>query len=427
MSAHTDDPAPPGGVGSTTLTPAQMAEILAVAEDGIVTVNARQEIVLFNHGAARIFGYEPGEVLGRHLDVLIPPSSRSVHHRYTEDFALGPATSRAMGERGTVVGVRKDGTQFPAEITISRQGSGAALLLTAIVRDAGARKRYEDALLRLNTELEERVRARTAELAERNLLLTQKTEENEMFVYSVSHDLRSPLVNLEGFSEEIHTAARDLARLCTDPRIPADIKAKADDLVTVGLGESVGFVRTAVGRLSRIIDALLRLSRAGRVEYRPQVVDVGAVARRVVSTLHQTAKEKGAVVTVEEMPLAWADPDAVEQVLANLVTNALSYLDPARPGRVEIGGRDAGPNSRLREFFVRDNGIGIPPAYLPKVFQAFQRLHPDKTPGEGIGLAIVRRVLGRLGGTVAAEPTPGGGTTFTFTLPAGVASGGEQS
>jgi len=411
---------PPGGPVYGRVPPDRLAEILNVAEDGIVTVDARQRIVLFNRGASKIFGYAPDEVLGRPLDTLIPAVFHAAHRGQVDEFAGGQVVSRLMGERRTVLGRRKDGTDFPAEVTISKLGSGPDLLLTAIVRDAAARKRYEDALVRLNAELEERVRARTAELAERNLQLTQKTEENELFVYSVSHDLRSPLVNLEGFSEELATDARGLEKLLTDDRIPEDLRRQARDMLESGIRESVGFIRTAVGRLSRIIDALLRLSRAGRVPYQAQVVDVGSVVRRVADALHRTASERNAAVAVGELPPAWADPVAVEQVFANLIGNALNYLDPARPGQVEVAyqGEKALPGGRGHEYAVRDNGVGIPAAYLPKIFQAFQRLHPDTTPGEGIGLAIVRRVLERLGGTVTAESVEGVGTTFVVVLPA---------
>lgn len=400
------------------ISPEQLADILDVAEDGIVTVNTRHEIVLFNRGAAKIFGYDPAEILGKSLDVLIPPASHAVHRGQVEKFARGPVASRAMGERRTIAGRRKDGTEFPVEITISRLEAGGEILLTAIVRDAGDRKKYEDALLRLNQELEERVRARTAELAERNLQLTQKTEENEAFVYSVSHDLRSPLVNLEGFSEELHAAARDLERLLADERTPPDLRRQAGELFETGVREPVGFIRTAVGRLGRIIDALLRLSRAGRVMYQPQVLDVAAVARRVVDSLHRTIGERKAEVVLAELPPAWGDPLAAEQVLANLIGNALNYIDPARPVRVEVGSLPSGGEpAEVRTYFVRDNGVGIPAAYQAKLFQALQRLHPDKAPGEGIGLAIVRRVLERLGGTVRVESEVGRGTTFYFTLP----------
>jgi PAS domain S-box-containing protein len=419
MGDQSPVPSSPSRSVPARIAPERLAEILDIAEDGIVTVNARHEIVLFNRGAAKIFGYDPSEVLGRHLDILIPPASRAVHSKQVEAFAKGPVASRAMAERRTITGRRKDGSEFPVEITISKLEADGEILLTAIVRDAEDRKKYENALLRLNQELEERVRARTAELAERNLQLTQKTEENEMFVYSVSHDLRSPLVNLEGFSEELQVAVRALECLLADERIPPDLRRQANELFEGQVRESIGFIRAAVSRLGRIIDALLRLSRAGRVVYQPQALDINAVARRVVDSLRGTAGERGAEVAVEELPPGWGDLAAVEQVFANLIGNALNYLDPARPGRVEVGSLSAGADGNgALTYFVRDNGVGIPTAYQPKLFQALQRLHPDKAPGEGIGLAIVRRVLERLGGTVRLESAVGVGTTFYFTLPA---------
>jgi PAS domain S-box-containing protein len=393
----------------------RLADILDVAEDGVITVDLRRRIVLFNRGASKIFGYRPEEVLGRSLEDLLPERYRPAHPAQVAGFADGPEVSRVMGDRRVVFGRRKDGTEFPAEVTISKLEGGGETLLTAIVRDGTTRKRYEDALRRLNLELEERVRARTAELAERNVQLAQKNEENELFVYSVSHDLRSPLVNLEGFSDELLYTSRDLATALADDRIPPEVRGRVADLVEGGMLESVTFIRTAVGRLSRIIDALLRLSRAGRVEYQPQPVDVTTVVRRVADALHGTATEKKAEIIVGDVPPAWGDPTAVEQVFANLVGNALNYLDPARPGRVEIGGAPEGGGKVT--YFVRDNGLGVPAAHLPKLFQAFQRLHPDRAAGEGMGLAIVRRILERLGGSIRVESAPGQGTTFFVTLP----------
>lgn len=417
-----DSAATPGAsAGSVTAGIAceRLAQILNIAEDGIITINRQSEIILFNRGAAKIFGYDPAEVIGKRIDVLLPQRIHAVHSRRLENFAAGPHVSRAMGERGLVFGLRKDGSEFPAEVTISKlEGGNEETLFTAIVRDAADRKRYEDALLRLNQDLEERVRLRTAELAERNLQLTQKTEENETFVYSVSHDLRSPLVNLEGFSEELQLAGRELLTLLGDERIPHELRERAAQLYETGISESIGFIRTAVSRLGRIIDALLRLSRAGRVVYQFQKLDMNAIARRVVDSLRRTSEEKKAQVVLEELPPAWGDVTAVEQVLANLIGNALNYLDGERPGRVEVGAVcDADDSSSVRTYFVRDNGVGIPAAYLPKLFQALQRLHPDKAPGEGIGLAIARRVLARLGGGIRVETAVDVGSTFYFSLP----------
>jgi PAS domain S-box-containing protein len=407
-SAHADEKAALG------VSPERLAQILDIAEDAIITVTLDREIVLFNRGAVKAFGYSPSEVIGKPLETLLPERYQPAHPAQVETFVKGPDVSRTMAHRRVVAGRRKDGTEFPAEVTISKLEHGGETLLTAIVRDGTARKQYEDAILQMNQELEERVRLRTAELAERNIQLAQKNEENEMFVYSVSHDLRSPLVNLEGFSDELLHGSRELAKLLKEEEIPPGIRKRMDDVVQGEMVESIDFIRTAVSRLSRIIDALLRLSRAGRVEYQKQALDVAAIARRVVDALHATAAERKAEIVIGDLPPARGDQTAVEQVFANLIGNALNYLDPNRPGRIEVGSRTEKSGD---VYFVKDNGLGIAPAYVSKLFQAFQRLHPEKAPGEGIGLAIVRRILERLGGKIWVESQPSDGTTFFFTLP----------
>jgi signal transduction histidine kinase len=306
-------------------------------------------------------------------------------------------------------------------VTISKFRDGGRLYLNAILRDVTERVRAEEAIRSLNQELEERVKARTAELEETNRQLARKNEENETFVYSVSHDLRSPLVNLEGFSRELSLACDEVKAVLTDPSMPPDLRARAEAIMSEGVHESIGYIQAAVTRLTGIIDALLRLSRLGRVQYEPRAVAVAPIVERVVQSLRVTADEKKATVAVGPLPGAWADPLVVEQVFGNLVGNALNYLSPNRPGRVEVGSAPGEPG--VRTYFVRDNGVGIPAAHRAQVFQAFRRLHPGLAPGEGMGLVMVRRMLERLGGRVWLESVEGEGTTFYFTLPAGPAAG----
>jgi signal transduction histidine kinase len=245
--------------------------------------------------------------------------------------------------------------------------------------------------------------------------LAAKDRENEMFVYSVSHDLRSPLVNLQGFSQELALVAGDLRGLLTAPEIPPTVRQQARSLVDRDMGESIHFIQTAVSRLAGIIDALLRLSRVGRVEYHWQTVDVRAVVTRVLVAANQTLRARQVEVEVQDLPPAWGDPQALEQVFANLIGNAVNYLDPSRPGRIQVGSR-SGPGD-LRTWTIQDNGLGIPEQHQAKVFVAFQRLHPEAAPGEGIGLAVVRRVVERHGGRIWLESTPGVGSTFFVALP----------
>jgi signal transduction histidine kinase len=204
--------------------------------------------------------------------------------------------------------------------------------------------------------------------------------------------------------------------------VPEAVRRRGLALLDRDIEESIHFIQTAVGRLARIIDALLRLSRAGRVEYQWQVVDVAAVARKIVEALHDTISARKADVDVRELPPVWGDPTAVEQVFANLIGNAVQYLDPARPGRIEVGSTGGetmvGIPAGLRVYYVQDNGLGIPQAYHQRMFTAFNRLHAETAQGEGIGLALVRRMVERHGGRIWLESAEGVGTTFFVALPA---------
>jgi signal transduction histidine kinase len=259
--------------------------------------------------------------------------------------------------------------------------------------------------------------------------LDQQKQENEMFVYSVSHDLRSPLINLQGFSEELSLSCRDLQALFRNAEIPSDARPESLKQLTVNIEESIRYIQTAVGRLARIIDALLRLSRAGRVEYQLHSLDVAMIVQRIVDALKDSIASKKAEVVVRTLPPAWGDATAVEQIFANLITNAVQYLDGARSGTIEVGSLDSPPAGKTADFhvyYVKDNGLGIPEAYHKRVFTAFSRLHADVPQGEGIGLALVRRMVARHGGKIWLESAADVGTTFYVALPAG-APPGESS
>ena len=259
---------------------------------------------------------------------------------------------------------------------------------------------------------------RAGELTVINRELMQKSDENEMFVYSVSHDLRSPLVNLQGFSKELGIAMREMRELFHAVEVPPGMRAQGDDILDHGMAEPVTFIQTAVTRLSAIIDALLRLSRAGRVEYQRKDVDTAEVARRVIDATRSVMSEKKAQVSiVGGLPRVWGDPTAVEQIFANLIGNALNYLDRKRPGVIEVGSSAYEGDPGLVTCYVKDNGLGIPEAYLGKIFGIFQRVHGNVAVGEGIGLALVRRMVERHGGRIWVESTENVGSTFFVALP----------
>ncbi len=271
--------------------------------------------------------------------------------------------------------------------------------------------------------LQATLQARAQELTEVNENLRHQKQDNDMFIYSVSHDLRSPLVNLQGFSRELQVSCDELRAMLDDARLPEAERERIGRVLDGNLGEALHFLRTAVARSASIIDALLRISRAGRPEYQWQRVSVARTVARVIETLRATIAERGVSLSVRELPPAWGDPTAIEQIFVNLLGNAVSYLDPGRPGRIEIGALDAAAahadacTPRMRTYYVKDNGLGIPAACMPKMFSAFERLHGDRVKGDGIGLALVRRIIERHGGRAWVESMEGSGSTFFVMLP----------
>jgi len=337
--------------------------------------------------------------------------------------AAAAVFSRNIGRRLARLGdsARRFSERLP--LAPALPGNDEIAALDAVLHQTSERLH---AAAREQAALKAQLEARAADLASANEHLRQETQDNEMFIYSVSHDLRSPLVNLRGFSKELQVSCDELRANIDAAGLPEPERARMTALLDGDVGESLRFLHQAVVRAAAIIDALLRVSRAGRVDYRWQRVDVAALVARLIDGVRETAAEQRVQIAVGALPPAWGDAHALEQVFASLIDNALHYLDPGRPGRIEIGSlavappgarRDGVPATATRIYFVRDNGVGIPAAYLPKLFHAFQRLHGDDARGHGIGLALVRRIVERHGGRVWLESADGEGSTFFVALP----------
>lgn len=305
-----------------------------------------------------------------------------------------------------------------------RSSNGTVVRWVGTCTDVDDQKRAGEQIRELNDELEHRIEERTAELVQVNRDLTQKNQENEMFVYSVSHDLRSPLVSLQGFSRELGSVSVELHQLLSGDSATGEPKQRALDLIDGDMRQSIRFIQSATLRLSTIIDALLRLSRVGRVEYSPRTLDVNQLLARLVESLAGELYDRSATIRIADLPACHGDATAIEQLFANLIGNSLKYVDPQRAGVIEIGALSL-PHSAngsdtisMRTYFVKDNGLGIPVACHEKIFQAFQRAHPELAPGEGMGLTIVKRIVERHGGQIWLESAEGQGSTFFVTLPA---------
>lgn len=391
-------------------------------DDGVVVVDAAGRFTLFNPAATKIHGVStpqaPLDEWSRGLgffkiDKVTPypieelPLARALRGEVTNGTELylkhGDAPGMFLGVSARPI------------YDEQRQIIGAV----AVRRDITLQKENEARLLNQQAELERRVAERTAALAAANAELNQHNRENEMFVYSVSHDLRTPLVNLQGFSNELTLAGKDLTELFDSPTMPPELAGRGRSVLADDVATSVRFIQSAVTRLASIIDSLLRLSRAGRVEYQPTRIDVEALVRRIVDAQQAEIMRRHVVVEILPMPAVWGDVFAIEQMFANLIDNAIKYLATDRPGRITIGVASPAKDEQQRHvLFVRDNGIGIPEQGRQKIFRAFERLHPEQACGEGIGLAVVERIVERHRGRIWVESTLGEGAMFYIALPA---------
>jgi PAS domain S-box-containing protein len=362
---------------------ARFRGLLELAPDGIVIADRGGRIVIANTRAHQMFGYDPGELLGQAVEVLIPERLHQRHIGHREAFHAQPRT-RPMGAGLDLLGRRKDGSEFPVEISLSpMQTEDEGMLVTAVVRDVTERKHTEQRIRALNRDLEQRV----AELGAVN-------SELEAFSYSVSHDLRAPLRAIDGFSHALLDEYGD--------RLDAD-----------GM-DYLKRVRAAAQRMAELIDDLLALSRVTRREMRRERVDLTAIARAVVEQLHRDDPGREIQAVIAEGLEGEGDPQLLRVVLDNLIGNAWKFTSTRPRASIEVGitRRDG-----VATYFVADNGVGFDMAYASKLFGAFQRLHSmEEFPGTGIGLATVQRVVQRHGGRVWAQAEPGRGATFYFTL-----------
>jgi PAS domain S-box-containing protein len=351
--------------------------LLDSAPDAMVITTGDSRIVLVNHQVEEMFGYQRHELLDLSVEVLIPERFRAAHTSHRAHYAHDPQ-SRPMGAGLELYGRRKDGSEFPVEISLSPLVSDEGVLVSSAIRDVTERKQTEDALKRS-----------WADLARSNAEL-------EQFAYIASHDLQEPLRAVSGCVQLLQQ------------RYQGQLDARADELIAHAVDGS-----TRMQTLIRDLLAYARVSTRGRGL---EPTDCGTVVKQALSNLATAIQESGGVVTYEALPTVVADPTQLLQVFQNLIGNAVKYR-AERPPEVHIGVEQ---RTGEWEFAVCDNGIGIDPQYFERIFGIFQRLHTrTEYPGTGIGLALCKKIIECHGGRIWVASQPGKGSTFFFTIPGG--------
>jgi PAS domain S-box-containing protein len=343
--------------------------------DAIVVVDSDGRIRRINAQVEAMFGYARAELLGAQIDLLLPERFRDRHvvqrSRFQADRHVRP-----MGEVPTLLGRRKDGTEFPVDIALSPVHTKEGSFVLGVVRDITERRRAEQAL------------------SERNLQLEAANRELESFSYSVSHDLRAPLRAIDGFSSIVlrdHAAA-----------LPAEGQ------------RYLGLVREGAQQMARLIDDLLTFAKTARQPIDKRKIALKKLVNECLEEFKNDIANRKVEFAVGSLPDCEADPALLKQVLVNLLGNAVKYTRKQPLAKIEVGFRS---DKGEQVIYVKDNGVGFDMKYAGKLFGVFQRLHhKGEFEGTGVGLAIVQRVVHRHGGRVWAEAEPDKGATFYFTL-----------
>jgi two-component system sensor kinase FixL len=363
--------------------------ILESSLDPILTINHEGIITEFNRAAEQAFGFPRDKVLGtRPADVLFPPST-SAGQRNRIDRYLEAGEGSMLGKRVDVTAVRAGGETFAAEMAMTISQEQGLPVLTVFVRDISLRKKAEEQQARYAAELE------------------RSNRDLEQFAYVASHDLQEPLRKIRAFGDRLEMKCREA-------------------LDATGR-ECVERMQNAAARMQTLIDDLLTFSRVTTRVKDFVTVDLGQIAREVVSDLEVQIEQAGGRVEVGKLPTIQADPLQMRQLLQNLIGNALKFRRPEEPPVVKIEGRYVSGGERregharageMCRVTVADNGIGFDPRHQERIFGIFQRLHPrDVYEGTGIGLALCRKIAEHHGGTITAQGSPNQGSTFEVLLP----------
>ncbi len=355
-------------IGPRRRAEARFRVAVEASPSGMMMVDPHGTILLVNREIERLFNYSREELVGQSVEVLVPAHTRGRHPALRASFQADPQ-SRPMGAGRDLFGRRKDGSEIPVEIGLNPIETDEGGFVLASVVDIGPRKHAEEELRRSNEEL-------------------------ERFAYVASHDLQEPLRTVASYVQLLDRRYRE--------RLDSDAS------------EFIDFAVSGVTRMQRLIEDLLAFSRVGTQGSTPTPISAEDALQAAVESLHAAIDESGAIVSHDRLPDVLGDSRQLEQLLTNLLGNALKFHGADLP-RVHM---DAVREGRFWVFRVRDNGIGIDPQYFGRIFVIFQRLHGrNEYPGTGVGLAISKKIVERHGGRIWVESSPGAGATFCFTLP----------
>lgn len=355
----------------------RMLAVMNTVLDGLITIDEKGTIQTFNPASVRIFGYQPEEVIGQNVKMLMPEPYHSGHDGYLHNY-MTTGEARVIGIGREVSAKRKDGSVFPMELGINEMKVAGTRMFVGTIRDITERKTAEQ-------EIQQYLAA-----------LKRSNQELDDFAYIASHDLKEPL---RGLSNNAMFLQEDF-----DEIIGEDGKKRLTRMTYL------------CERMERLVNDLLYFSRLGRQELAVQETNLNEVIADIESMMETTLHEENAkIILPQTLPTITCDLPRITEVFRNLITNAIKYNDKPEK-RIEIGCED---KTSERVFFVRDNGIGIPKEFYGDIFRIFKRLNDeeDSIKGTGVGLTFVKKIIERHNGRIWIESEMGKSTAFYFTIP----------
>jgi two-component system, LuxR family, sensor kinase FixL len=359
--------------------------IIQTAVDGIITIDTRGLIEMVNPSAAKQFGYAPGELLGKSINMLMPEPDSGRHDGYMERYHQ-TGVPRIIGIGREVTGLRKDGSVFPFFLSVSEVLLEGRRVYTGFVHDITQQKINEEKLRRYAAELE------------------RSNRELQDFAYVSSHDLQEPLRKIQAFGDRLKTREYE------------NLSPQGKDYVDRMLN--------AASRMQVLINDLLSFSRVTSKSKPFELVKLDQVLSEVLSDLEVAIYQSKAEIIRSPLPVIEAEPTQIRQLFQNLISNAIKFRKAGENPIINIYAKNlqrqahmiATPGDELTEIYIEDNGIGFDEKYLDRIFNIFQRLEGQKYEGSGVGLAICRKIAIRHGGDITARSQPGVGTRFIVTL-----------
>ena len=367
--------------------------ILTDSNDAITVQFLDGKIAVWNKGAEKMYGYSEAEALKMNISEIVPGDKKHEALNLIKQIKTGEVVESLETQR-----VTKDGKVLDVWLTATKmtEDKGNIIAVATTERDITERNKIEEEMKRLNIDLK------------------NKNRELEEIMRSVSHDLRTPIINIVGFSKKLENSCKDMSSIIENEDFSSELKRTLYPFLA-DISESLQYVCSSALNMESLLNGFSRLLRMGSMAVEKELIDMNRLISRVKNDFELQIKEAGAELEILELPHCIGDELQIGQLFSNLFSNAFKYLDPERTGIIKVSGYQKEDNRSV--YCVEDNGIGIAPENQEKIFRMFYQIEPSGSKGQGLGLSIARKIIEINNGEIYVESEAGKGSKFFVSLP----------